>query len=288
MYANIQGLSGYKIDSIQADYGYMSCDIIMLSECHMNINYISQIQLAGYTIINATGNPATNSSYGQVCYWREGRSDEALLSFVGHNADPITNNYNNEYNDYIERQNNSTLGRYLHFENHVIDFITGSSGENKYRQPRNLPSKQMVEISLFQYDRIDTQQKVFLIQIYNHPDSTEAKSLSNLLEELISFLEIHSRTISGHKIMLFGDLNVDFNDEENRRRWDIFIGNDYSLLPTLTKTCTRPRTKEINNPLKQRQLDWVFTNKKIDEQKTIPYCTWFSDHLPLYTKIDKF
>lgn len=262
MFANIRSLNKNKCLSIEADYGYMSCDIIMLSECHTKVPEChNSYKIPGYKMICATGNSRPLTSYGQVCYWRESSRNKGNLTLIAHNADQRTLQYNDEYNKHIHDRNNP-------FE------------------------KEMVEICMFKYTDIKTQRETYLVQIYNHPDSDSTnpendRTLNNLISALKDFFTKNLRTLF-IPIVMFGDFNVDFNDMKKREYWDKNFAENYVLKPTLENTCTRPRPLEKDDLTKQRQLDWVFTNKDNTDISTAPYSTYFSDHLPLYTSFWKF
>ena len=252
MFANIQQLTRYKRSAIETDYGYQSCDIILLSECHTNVETCRQnFQIKGYRMMSVTGNRKPAGSNGQVGYWRTESGSSGLLTFIDHNADRYTHNYNEEYND--QRGNSTT--------------------------------KDMVEITMYEYKDHASGKTIYLIQIYNHPDSSENKNMDNLITAFRKFRDAHQRSLS-MPLLLFGDFNIDFNITKNRERWDNYFGHEFGLVPTIKNTCTRPRPSEMTDPKKQRQLDWVFSNNPPESQETRKYSTWFSDHLPLYTAIN--
>ena len=251
MFANIQQLTRYKRSAIETDYGYQSCDIILLSECLTNVDTCRQnFQIKGYKMMSVTGNRKQSGSNGQVGYWRTKSGSSGLLTFIGHNANQYTHNYNEEYND----------------------------------QRGNSIPKDMVEITMYEYKDHVSGKNIFLIQIYNHPDHSENKNMDNLITAFRKFREAHLRSLS-KPLLLFGDFNIDFNIKKNRERWDNYFGREFGLVPTIVNTCTRPRPSEMTDPKKQRQLDWVFSNNPAESQETRKYSTWFSDHLPLYTAI---
>ena len=269
MFANIQKLTKNKRDSIKADFGYMSCDIILLSECGTQKDEcVKNFQIEGYQIINATGNRKILSKNGQVCYWRTDSSANGIIDFVAHNANPITHNYNEGYN---------------------YQQLTSRLDDNRNAEiPSVVHEKTLVEISMHCYTQTATQRKIHLIQIYNHPEGSEDKRMDNLIKEFEKFSIRNLNNKNPHyPMIMFGDFNIDFNTKKYRDRWDDYFGANFGLVPTLTNTCTRPIVKEMNDPTKQRQLDWVFTTKSLDDQETLPYSTWFSDHLPLYTAVNK-
>ena len=252
MFANIQHLTTKKRDLIQADNGYMACDIILLSECHMNLSRINQFKIDGYKLIKATGNKKEKSSNGQLCYWRESELQNGVIKFMAHNADQETDNYDEEYNKNL----------------------------NKKINPFH---KEMVEISMYEYTQIKNQKKILLIQVYVHPDNSDSKKLDYFISSFNKFATKHLNNVNDQtSIMIFGDFNIDFNNTDIMIKWQNNVGNNFNLKPLLNDICTRPKPLDIIN--KCRQLDWVFSNihKGV---KTMPYCSWYSDHLPLYTKI---
>ena len=95
MFANIENYGKNKDKCIQSDFGFMSCDIIMLCECHFKLNRLATVQIEGYNVIKATGRKYTSGSYGQFCYFKTSHNN-GRLNFVGHNGDPITDEFSNE------------------------------------------------------------------------------------------------------------------------------------------------------------------------------------------------
>ena len=114
MFANIACLSQEKVQNIQSDFGYMGSDIIMLSECHLNISLISELELKNYRIVKATGKSGAFSTHDQICYIR--RFHERIrgtLSFLAHNA-AMSDRYTTEqcemsiktvFNEILNRSN---------------------------------------------------------------------------------------------------------------------------------------------------------------------------------------
>ena len=256
MFANIRKLTKNKCLSIQADCGFMSCDIILLSECYTKVPDCHHLyKIDGYKMLSATGDSRPLSSNGQVCYVNQSSKEQGILEFIAHNADSKSHHYNNEFN------------RYIH------------SDDNPYK-------KDMVEISMFKYTNYSTKNEIHIIQIYNHPDHESENPendmrMKNLIGSLKIFLDNHPR-VNTIPMLIFGDFNIDFNNTRKRDYWNRIFADDYGLKPTLINTCTRPRPFETV----ERQLDWVFTNKLQKDVKTLPYSTYFSDHIPLYTAIE--
>ncbi len=95
MFVNIENYGREKVECVQSDIGFMSCDIIMLCECHFNLERLRFVQLDGYRIVKATGRRHANGSYGQICYFKDSH-ENGILDFVGHNGDASTDLFSDE------------------------------------------------------------------------------------------------------------------------------------------------------------------------------------------------
>lgn len=134
-----------------------------------------------------------------------------------------------------------------------------------------------VELSMLKYQKNDKQTEIVFLHVYNHPCGN--KTMRNFENEFDNFMNININWV-GKKLVVLGDFNIDFNREEGEiQRLRNKLESNYKLKPLLTKSNTRPKSG--------RQIDWVFsteTSRSIWE--TSLYTTWFSDHLPIVTRVN--
>ncbi len=103
-------------------------------------------------------------------------------------------------------------------------------------------------------------------------------SFNNFKNAIDDFIDGHLYYLKDMHIMLFGDINIDFNSLGGQSILK-HLKDKYGLVPTLTNVSTRFRSGN------KKQLDYVFTNMPEQNQETKLYTSWFTDHSPLYTAI---
>jgi len=160
---------------------------------------------------------------------------------------------------------------------HTADFSMICHNANEKAEATNC----MLEMSMFQYKRNDD--CIYICSVYKHP----ILKMSEFYKEFKEFLSesIHYSTNNNDynpKLFVFGDFNIDFNVE--KKYLNIFL-NELGLHSTFENTSTH----NSNN-----QIDWCFTNVNkttINDKQRFEsgvYESWFSDHKPIWLKINLY
>lgn len=238
-------------------------DILFFVECHSKYSTASLClederideynKLDDFDLYYLTGGTNENTSNGIACYIRKGL--EINFQFVGDNSDDN-------------------------------GFYSKSTG--------------LVELSMYKFNIAKNESIpnwVYICIVYNHPKSDFKK---NFIPQFVNFLELHGvivdqsgtrddimTKIKNQKLQIvknlyvIGDINFDLNVSQNAFVWNSLIkdGLDFKLQ---CKDPTTDRGSLID--ICMRHLD--ITTPRV-QSKSYVYETYWSDHKPIVTKIEK-
>ncbi|CAF0987884.1 unnamed protein product [Brachionus calyciflorus] len=260
MALNVRAFNSNKFN-LRSDLGFMNSDLILLSECHNQVQYRQQavdlLSQQGFKLVHYSWCSRPHASNGQIAYVRTGRHAERLR-FMCDNSDNNTREYR-EKHKIVEMS--------------LFEYKCNDLSEPLVRTNRSYNTMYIVRL----YKHVDMskrecrkQLRDFLhrhLRVYDDDDDAEDEQ---------DFLMAARHRNAGRikNILVVGDFNIDFNKEfecMNRMR------NELNLNPMSVNECTYRRNRETT----RSHLNWAFTsgNFNFDIGKSIEiYENWFSDH----------
>jgi exonuclease III len=170
-------------------------------------------------------------------------------------------------------QKYSSHGQICFVKNSKINFFT-LLAHNANQQ--TYESKNMLELSLFEYMCPTGKDIFYICLLYKHPQMKN----SEFAYEFEEFISKHFRIINNNRIdknlFILGDFNIDFNKKNKMMN---YMKSEFGLFPIFSKTQTHDSGS---------QIDWCFTNVITKDNlayETIIYESWFSDHKPIWLQI---
>ena len=144
------------------------------------------------------------------------------------------------------------------------------------RNRREFDTNRCAEIELFSFS-YGNNKLLYLMSTYFHPELKESEKTYELTK-FFKKQKWHTKEHVKEEIVIFGDMNCDFNkDTKDFAKCLSTLG----FYPALKNTITH---------IKGNQLDWVLTNRAKGKNRkptviTTAYPTWYSDHAALHTKV---
>ncbi|MFN7491091.1 MAG: DUF6570 domain-containing protein [Chryseotalea sp.] len=254
MFHNIGNGLKYNTPFIQNDFGFQSCDFIMLIECHIQVKINEDMNLTrrdypldGYTLLRVTGGTGTNCSHGSCMYVKNDRAKRLNAQFVADNS----------------------------------------------KDQNGIYSKESVELSLFSFDHPVTKERVYILFVYNHPSSSVSdlyKELTKFINDnLTPTAEEDEENVYmiEEKLVIVGDFNFNVIEKENRRRLK-------NMMRVLNLELAIEKMFDLCSTNRHTLIDWCMTNihdknNYTNNQlrvKSMFYESVFSDHKPIWFSID--
>ena len=174
------------------------------------------------------------------------------------------------------RQKCQSNGQICFAKHYIADnFMNVAHNSNDQFESLN----KLIEISLFRYNTVH--KVIYICLVYKHPTMSFGEfynEFSIFLKENLNF-NMHDNLCDNPHLFVLGDFNIDFNLKKNFLNKITF---ELGLYPIFKETPT--------TDLNKNQIDWCFTNVSTEDFSfkfdSGAYESWFSDHKPIWLKIE--